>query len=286
MRFKGGLPYILISITKIRTKPLYQKFPIHFVFHTTQPIWRVWLDEKTEHWVIEHRNATQKTSLFSVGQVQNKKVLVQEESLGLDWWASIAAVWDNHLIWTLYQDHHNPLQQGFMVYNTTQEQIIWEKGGHTFYQLYRQPTQVVGYSNRLEPIQLIHWDLVTGLEQPAAKEEDFKTQQLFPARYSAKQPHFDTVATYVKQAVGEDVHQQIDYLEIPHCILIGYYDAALFYKLLAIDLSGKILAKESVYQATNGIAIGNFFVFKNLIFIVKNKIELVTYSLNELLGGV
>ncbi|MBX2897106.1 MAG: DUF4905 domain-containing protein [Cyclobacteriaceae bacterium] len=123
--------------------------------------------------------------------------------------------------------------------------------------------------------------LETGLEI-ALQPEAHTITALRPFVYVQGEPDFETIQTFIRQQLKQEIFLGAEYLETKHLILISYYTGqpAAFNNVLAcFSREGLFYWSQEIGTNLKGMGIGTFFIATNTLFFVKNKTELVTFRI-------
>lgn len=139
------------------------------------------------------------------------------------------------------------------------------------------------FENTTNPdvVTVLALSLETGHEVLPQHEQHTITA-LRPFVYVQGEPDFETVQTFIRQQMKQEIFLGAEYIETEKMILIAYYTGqpAAFTNVLAcFSREGLLNWSEEIGTNLKGMGIGTFFIATNTLFFVKNKTELVTFRI-------
>jgi len=238
-------------------------------------------DGNNQRLFLEVRNPADKTVSFSALNLQNNQWLWKDLVFEEPWWISLRAVEGDILLFTIYIDTNNPDKKSVLAYDIVKRTVAWWKNGFSFTSVNRQ--SVIGEDAKFPGKESI-LDLFTG--QPLHHTDfDLVDSQNFPVirpfQYEEGTAYFDTVKDFLHSRLGILPVTTIEYLEIEDRIIVSVFlkEKGLANYLYVLDSAGEILITEKLGNDLKGIGLDTFFVFSGHLIFVKNKNELLSYSI-------
>lgn len=230
--------------------------------------------------ILELRDAAKKETRFSALNFQRNEFLWKDLLLEEPWWINLSAVSNGVLLYTVYLETTNPDKKAVMAYNVQQHELLW--WNNDFSLIAVEADRVIGFSLKLS--RQVVLNLQTGAEEPKNTSES-TSKPLYdlvrPTRYTDDLPHFETVKTFLSQRLNLLPVVSLEYAEFDSLIFISYnvMETALVNYLLVLTATGSILLHEKLDEPQKGIGLDTFFILKGSLFFVKNRRELVSYSI-------
>ncbi len=238
-------------------------------------------DGNNQRLFLEIRNPVDKTVSFSALNLQNNQWLWKDLVFEEPWWISLRAAEGDILLFTIYTDSNNPDKKSVLGYDVVKRNVAWWKNGFSLTSINR--LSVIGEDAKFPGKESI-LDLFTG--QPLHRSEfDLVDSQNFPVirpfQYEEGTAYFDTVKDFLHSRLGILPVTTIEYLEIEDKIILSVFlkQEGLANYLYVLDADGEILISEELGNGLKGIGLDTFFVFSGHLIFVKNKNELLSYSI-------
>lgn len=238
-------------------------------------------DGKNRRLFLEIRNAADKTVSFSALNLQNNQWLWKDLVFEEPWWISLRAIEGDILLFTIYTDANNPDKKSVLAYHVVKKEIAWWRNGFSMTSVNR--LSVSGVDAKFPGKESI-LDLFTG--QPVQGGDfDLADSQNFPVirpfQYEEGTEYFVTVKDFLRSRLGISPVASIEYLEIKDLIIVSVFlkEEGLANYLYVLDAHGDVLMVEKLGEDLKGIGLDTFFVFSENLIFVKNKNELLSYSI-------
>lgn len=230
--------------------------------------------------VMEVRDATKKQTRFSALDFQNNEFLWKDLILDEPWWINLSAVSKDVLLYTVYLETNNPDKKAVMAYDVQRHELLWWNNDFSLIAI--EGTTVIGFSLKLSRQMLLN--LHTGAEEPKNTTEvgsKALSDLIRPTRYTDDSAHFETVKKFLDQQLNLMPVVSLEYAEFESLIFISYniMETGLVNYLLVLSATGSVLLHEKLDEPQKGIGLDTFFILKGSLFFVKNRRELVSYSI-------
>jgi hypothetical protein len=253
-------------------------------------IWKLSLDISEKLLVLELRNEEDRSVNFAGVDLIKKSLVWQDVKVETSWWTGLEEAAEGRVYLHNYKDPQNPEHEGIIVLNGRNGKEIWRDSGKTFLAL--SEGYIVASEGNDDNRKYYKLDSKTG--KPAG---ELDTKGLFKARstkarqsenllnsfhFSFENAHFSKIAGFVKQIMDAEPVQALDYLEYGEQVIISFYlytPEGLMNYLLVIDEEGAVKYKECIGTRLKGIAMDTFFIFEDLLIFVKEKKELVIFTM-------
>lgn len=230
--------------------------------------------------LLEIRNAEKKQVTFAAFDYTKNIFLWRDKSFDEPWWVNLSAVSDNIVLYTLYLETNNPDRKALLACSLTDHKMLWWNNDFSLTGVSKG--KVKGFSPRLSKDVVL--DSKTGkvIENPAPFEEiPASGNQVKPSQYSDDMEYFSTVQTFLNAKLNLLPVVALEYLEHDSLIFISYNVTknGLVNYLLVLTLNGDVLLHEKLDEPQKGIGLDTFFILNGCLFFVKNRRELVSYSI-------
>lgn len=256
--------------------------PVNFnAAHTFAGIvWNTIAADSGDVLVVEVRNPAEKQVLFSALDFGRNLFLWKDRKLEEPWWINASAVAHGVVLFTVYMDTNNPDTKGIIAFNLEKLDLLWWNNDFSISQI--AGTAVSGFSSKLG-LKQVFIDIATGKETSPAAGEPAKPNSALrkPVQYAEGMEYFETVKTFLKNALNLNAVSALEYLETDKLIIISLYaeENGLVNYLVVVSTAGEELLREKLDAPVKGIGLDTFFVLNDLLFFVRNKVDLVSYRL-------
>jgi len=207
-------------------------------------IWNIEVSASGKLLGVELRDEKNKQVLFSIYHLEKKQWLWENVTFEESWWINLLSINNEHIYLNYFTDEENPQKKKIIVVDIDRLEVIDE--------LYE--------FNEAEKNKLLE----------------------LPFHYVEDSVNFDNVADYIKQHCGDKIVKAVDYLQTPSSIAISYYlynKEKLANFLLIVDQEGMELSKEVIGDGLEKVGMHTFFLVKNDLITIKDKVELKIYML-------
>jgi hypothetical protein len=243
-------------------------------------IWKTLADPDHKRLYLEIRDIERKQVSFSAFDLETATWLWKEITFEEPWWISLQAVSNNILLLTIYTDTNNPDKKSVLTFDVAAQKTAWWRNNFTVTSV--SGGRVSGIDSKFGAREVI-LDLATGetVQQDALVLPEQNLMIIRPFQYQQGTAHFESVRAFLNIKCDISPIISIEYCEYNSLILIstftGQNDLANY--LFVFNSSGELVAKETLGEHLNGIALDTFFIFSGYLIFVKNKCELVSYKL-------
>jgi hypothetical protein len=254
------------------------EFKASYIFQGT--VWNTMADPKDENLFIEIRDEQLKQVRFSALNLKTGQFLWNEIVMEEPWWISLAAVSENVLFFTVYTDTNNPDKKSIIAFDIINQKVRWWRNDFAITGV--SPKYVIGTEAKFGIKR--HVLSITDGER-AEEMVDLDLLQNFslirPLQYLLGTPNFDTVKSFLEIKCNIQPVAAIEYLEYQSLIFVSFYseENGLANYLYVFDNQGEILLKERIGEQLKGIGADTFFILSGYLIFVKNKRELVSYTM-------
>lgn len=243
-------------------------------------VWNTLVLPEEKVLILEIRDHEKRQVTFSALRYTDNIMLWRAVKLEEPWWVGLAAASQNIIIFTIYLDTANPDKKGILAYGLTDQKLLW--WNNDFSLTSTVGNTVIGISSKYG-VKEVTLDLKTGLEikEMPQSPAELEPSILKPVQYTEGTPHFETLKTFLGRKLNLTPLVALEYLELDAFIFVSYYvaEGELVNYLLVMSSDGKVLLHEKLDEHLKGIGLDTFFILSGCVIFVRNKRELVSYSL-------
>jgi len=242
-------------------------------------IWNTLAVPEKNMLLLEIRNAEKKQVVFASLDFLKNEFLWNDKSLEEPWWVNLSAVSDDVVLYTLYVETNNPDKKAILAFTLQDHKMIWWNNDFSLISVSQD--HVLGYASKLSKEVVL--DLYSGkpLTTQVINPPESKTDLVRPFQYHDQTAHFSTVQTFLTSKLNLSPVIALEYLEHESLIFISYNvtENGLVNYLVVLSGSGDVLLHEKLDEPQKGIGLDTFFILNGCLFFVKNRRELVSYSI-------
>ena len=254
-----------------------------FAYTSPGSLWQVLpVPRPNHHWLLEERSPEGQVSFV---RVDARGEVVWRVSPWPDrWWVHLAGVAGNFALVREYADDQSPEHQHFHVLDLAQGEVLLGVDNFSF--LGAQDTTVYGYlrsgeASQTAALNLPSGEITVGIVVPETWPENNPVDR--PFLYRDEDAGFGTVSAFVKQYQDQTAVLGAEYLETNRGVGLSFYLAegkqAFANWLWWLSPQGDLLHQECLGRGLSGIGQDTFWKYKDHLFYIKNKQELIGYAL-------
>jgi hypothetical protein len=268
----------------------------NYTLTNNRTIWR--LIPSGNKLLIEERDEINKQVYFNCVEIESGKYLLKDYRTDEKFWTGIEAFENDKIYFHHFVKPDMPGHIGIFVYDLASDSYIWKRDDLVFLFLYKD--NVFAFYQKFESRQFFALDAQTGslikeygenpdevnkLREKLLQEEyeKYKNYQ-FPEPYDAGKlsPECRLLTEQIKE--NELVSGIIDFVKFNDLLLLSYHSAAdegklnNIFRVIEID-TGKIIFEDVLNAGITSYIPDSFFIRENLLFLIKNKTELMVFSL-------
>ena len=262
-----------------------------FSHHFPGTIWNTLAIPKNEILIIETRNDQNFQAQFSALDFEHDKFLWKDLMMKESWWIGMTAANENTLLFHTYINKGNPDHKNLIAFDIFNQKVRWEIEEFSFFDW--SDSEILGYCTKDELIQATI-DIENGTLTEKAWLVNPKGESDVPIGgtmlYVEGAPHFETIKRFLEQKAQLQIVNAVEYLEYGEWIIVSVYldetaslpdRQGLANYLFVFDKSGEMLLQEKLGENLQGLGVDTFFMLSGCLFLVKNKSELVVYSVYD-----
>ena len=244
-------------------------------------IWNTVVSGEDKVLLIEVRNAEEKRVRFSAFNYEKGQFLWTDRELEESWWVNATSIIGGMVFFTIYLDTNNPDKKGVLAYSLNNLELVWWNNDFTIGEI--TSAGLKGYSGKFGIKELV-LGIADGREVGAGSGATLIANPVKkPVQYVEGTQYFDTVKNFLVKQLNLDPVSALEYMETDQCFLVSCYcrvdENLLANFLFVFSKAGKLLLNERLDTSLKGIGLDTFFVVDDLLFFVKDKVELLSFRI-------
>lgn len=267
------------SVMKIKNK---------YSFKDGNQIWRILLST-TEKVIVETRDTNKKEAFYNCLDLNTGKKIFKGLQLDEKYWIGVETIYKDIIFFHKYTKPDMPGHQQVIAFDINTQKVLWTNEDYSF--LFVVDDKVFCFVQQFEGRKYFTLDLMTGeliKELDITEEEIIRlndiyenekkySNYIFPERFDSQTVDNPKVASLIEQHTKEvEIVGDIEYAFSKDALIFNLHHKiigdSLMNKLFTYDLSsGKKIYEEILDADANGFVPDSFFIYKNLLFILKEK---------------
>jgi hypothetical protein len=251
------------------------------------------LDHENGLLVLEIRDAnTRQVSFAAVDlgktNAASQALLWKDFQPERSWWLSLVGVCKGILLLHRYADSQKPEAKGILAVDVRSGRVLWQLPDWAFLGvdgsvviLHQQGADQLPVYQRMDlrnGTSLAITDLLAA-PNPLPVSPDIQ----YPVHYSEQSPYFQTIARFLHQKLEVQPIKAFDYAEFRGLIVVSYYlcepHSPLLNKVVVLNNQASVVLHEAMATNLNGVGMDTFLIRNGNLIFVREKKELVSYSL-------
>jgi|SRR5690606_1764255 len=276
------------------------KIKKEYTYSTSKQIWRL-LPSNTNKLIIEERDPELKEVSFSCIELSSGKKLFINKTIEEKFWIGIEKIYNDIIFLHKFKKPDMPGHIGIIAFDINKKEILWKNDELIF--LFINNEDLFCYSETsFESKRYFKLNYLTGEilnNYGGNQSEIIKTQEMIKdedefAGYTFTQQFFLEIETdeRVKNILTEErnsnlISGKINYIKINNLLLFSYHiiipeknEMKNIFKAVDID-KRKIIFDMELNRGVKNFIPDSFFIKDNLLFLLKEKSELIVCSLPE-----
>ncbi|MCU7496699.1 MAG: DUF4905 domain-containing protein [Ignavibacteria bacterium] len=266
-----------------------------YSFTNNRQLWRLLLSESNKL-IIEDRDVQQKQAFFSCLQAETGKEIFRNFQPGEKFWVGIEAIYKDIIYFHKFAKPDMPGHKEIIAFDILQKKVLWQVDYLSF--LFVHDGLVYAFRQKFEGWEFFGLDYKTGeiieeigndaprvnsIRDSIDEMEKFRGY-LFPETFHEDKIEDIEIKQIIKQITeGRDVAGNIEFIEYEGLLLFNFharvFEKSLVNRFLCVDTgTGKILFEDVLNASANAFVPDSFFMKDNLVFLLKEKTELIVCS--------
>ncbi|MEQ9298347.1 MAG: DUF4905 domain-containing protein [Cyclobacteriaceae bacterium] len=250
-----------------------------FSFECDGIIWETALDLTTGRLLLQTRNEEEHETTFSVVDLHTDQWIVRNKQFEENWWIGISAMSSCRALLHIYEDDQNPELKSLLLWDIDQDKVLITYENATLVKVMQGGFQI----RKEDGLHTMDWEGQAMEDLPEIKlTEQHNTSVHHPFEYQSGDSDFDTVKSFITQAVNVMPEAGAEYLETDEHLFISYYInemKMLANYLLISDLNGKVLFNKKINASAKGMGRDTFFIFERKLVFISNNNTLSVYAI-------
>lgn len=260
-------------------------------------VWRIKLTD-TDKLLIETRDLDKKEAFFHCLHVSDGKPIFTNHQMTEKYWLGIEAIHNDLILFHKFHKPDMPGHKGIFAFDINTQKVIWENESYAF--LFILEDKIYSYQELFEGKKVLTLDVQTGeliedlgnnppnineLKDLADSEFDYSDYK-FPEFYYGT-THDPKIDKLLNSETGKlSIAGNVEYLQYGNFLLCNYHAKNKINQLtntfVVFNISKrKRVFKEILNTNLNAFAPDSFFVYKNLLILMKDKNQVIVYELAE-----
>jgi hypothetical protein len=260
-----------------------------------QQIWRILISE-SDKLIIETRDLTTKEVFFNCFFLESGEEIFSNLQLDEKCWIGIEGIYKEIIFFHFFPKPDMPHHKGIVAFDIASQRILWHNNDLSF--LFTLKDKVYGYQQGFEERDFFSLDYLNGeileelgteykvvnsLHAEADSEKNWSAY-IYPKIFSEEEENLRGKKIIYAGIKDIDIEGAVEYNIYDDLLFYNYHlktnDGKFDNKFFSCDLnSGKIILAEILNSKAQTLFADSFFVYKNFLFLLKEKNEVVIYKL-------
>ncbi len=248
--------------------------------------------------LIEERDENNKQVYFNCVDIDSGNSVLSDLQLEEKFWVGIEAFENDKIYFHKYVKPDMPGHIGITVYNLSDKEILWSREDLVFLFLYKN--EVFAFIQKFESRDFYSLDAHTGniikeygedVQEINGRREKLLSEQyetyknyFFPESYIDGKLSSEYQNLVEKLKENEIISGGIEFIKYKNLFLLSFHtvkdDGKLNNNFQIIDIDGgKLIFEDVVNTSITSYIPDTFFIKDNFLFLIKDKTELVVFSL-------
>ncbi|HEX2867690.1 MAG TPA: DUF4905 domain-containing protein [Ignavibacteriales bacterium] len=266
-----------------------------YSFTNNRQLWRILLSESNKL-VVEDRDTEKREAFFSCLEASTGSEIFRNFQLEEKFWVGIEAIYKDIIYFHKFAKPDMPGHKEIIAFDIAQEKILWHSDSLSF--LFVHDDRVFAFKQKFEGWEFFSLDFRTGEEieelggdarrvnaiRDSIDEMEKYRGYLFPETFQEDKIEDIEIKQIIKQIIeGRDVAGNVEYIKYGGLLMFTFharvFDHSLVNRFLCAEAAtGKIVFEDVLNANANAFVPDSFFMKDNLVFLLKEKKELVVCS--------
>ncbi|MCL6099741.1 MAG: DUF4905 domain-containing protein [Bacteroidetes bacterium] len=270
------------------------KMEKHFSYKSPHQIWRILISD-SEKLILETRDVNSKEVFFHCFDLWEGTKIFSDFQLEDKYWVGIETVHKDIIYFHKFPKPDLPIHTGIIAFDPASQKILWTNAGLSF--LFAYQDKIYGFKQGFEERYFYELDYLDGsltkeyendhaainkLKNQANNTKDWGSY-LYPE--ILKNNSDEKINRLITQQTGKnETAGEVEYNVYNSYLLFSYhskvFENSLVNKFFAVDLnSEKIVFSEILNANVTAMLTDSFFLYKNLLFLLREKNEVIVYKI-------
>ncbi len=267
----------------------------HYNLNDNNKIWRILITD-SEKLILERRDTDAKEVFFAAYELENGSPLWDNFQFEEKFWIGIEKIHKDVMLLHKFAKPDLPGHQGIIAFDINNKEMLWENKSGAF--AFVLDDKVYQYRSDFESATLEALDLLTGKEtgertQSLTEIENLRKRSLLTEDYSDyifPEKFYPDEAEQIKNGIalateGKKIKGEVEYALYDGLLMMSYHtenpDKTMRNIFAVLNLkTNEIIFEEVLNEAIDLFAADSFFVYKNFLFLIKEKKQLDVCKIN------
>jgi hypothetical protein len=254
-------------------------------------IWRILISD-SEKLIIERRNTDDKEVFFAAYHLENGKPLWEKFQLEEKFWIGIEKIYKDIIFFHKFTKPDMPGHRGILAFDINKKEVLWENTNGSFAfilddKLYYFREDFEG--TKLEPLHFLTGKKAGEIIESATQMEELRNRAYlsedysdysFPEKFYGDEPNAEQIKKAISRITeGKKIAGETEFAFTDGLFLASYHiennDATMrnVFSVLNVNTS-EIIFEDVLNETIDLFASDSFFVYKNFLFLIKEKKQL------------
>ncbi len=269
------------------------KLKKYYSFSSNKQLWRLLINDKDDLMIESRDNDTKEVSYFFIN-IPSKNVIRNKINLPDNVWIAVESYFGNMVYFHKFVKPDLPIHSGIIAYDLTKDAIIWENPNYRFFIV--DEDYLIAQKQGFEETQLVKLDLQNGefLENISLPLEEIEIMHNnfvdkfnydfydYPDNFNLTDNDLlsKTLDKYTKKFPLKFTPQVMFYENFIFCNFHLLTNKGIDNYFIALDTDKEKITEEIILNKNvKGFVPESFFTYKNYLFLLKDKTELIIYKL-------
>jgi len=265
-----------------------------FSFSDKKQIWRLLIDNNDKLFV-ETRDIDKKEVFFHCFDLTKGKKIFKNFQMEEKYWIGIEAVKDNVILFHKFIKPDMPEHKQIIAFDIVEQKTIWENLDYSFLTIFEN--KIYAFNQLFEGRELFVLDFASGevieelgsdvnvINEIVNKARDAENFSDYKYPESVNEYLDENIKSIITNETENSVITgEIEFLHFEDILLFNYHSKVEGnwinnnFVVYSLDKNKKLLA-ETINKNLNAYVPDSFFVYKNLLILLKNKNEIVVHKI-------
>ncbi len=268
-----------------------------FKFSDSNQVWRIKITD-TDKLFVETRDTEKMKAYFHSYELFSGKKLFSGHKMDEAFWLGIEAIKDDIVFFHRFAKPDMPGHRGIFAFDINTQKVLWEDDSYSF--LFLKDDLIYVYHELFEGRSFYTLDIKSGevveelgnnadqiniLRDEAESSVDF-SNYIFPEKYFGTSGDEKVDSIISDEIKNIDMVGEVEFVNSNGLLLLNFHQKGtnrdLINKFRAFDLSnGKEILSDVLNKSANAFAPDSFFVYKNLLLLIKEKKEIIIFEIKD-----
>ena len=268
-----------------------------YTYTDGKQLWRLLINEN-DNLIIETRDVENREVFFNCIDINTGEAIFEQFQHEEKYWVGIEALTADKIIFHRFAKPDMPGHKDIIVFDIESQKVLWQTDEYSFLFVYKD--KIYCFRQKFEGRDFYVLDINTGdlIEEPendymkinmlkneAENAVDYSVYK-FPEVYNADMIKNQSLKNIVhKYTLGSDIEGNIEYVAYGDLLMFNFHSRTegngIINKFICADIeSGVEVFSEILNLKLNAFVPDSFFVYKNLLILLKEKDSVIVCKLS------